>query len=129
MKKEQTQEYNIKIIPLWHTLVIFAIFLVIIISFLYLLDQKTSQGFGLEQMLFSIFAAWFIAFLLSWIRHYMTTDKYLAFVLGIFAILSITAGLFVRYTGPYTITFAVVGGLTAIIYLVIFFFKSKKEDD
>lgn len=122
MKEESNTRFSIDI----STIIISIIMIVLPFMFFYLLNRQTGSGFGLsEASLIIMFAIFSIAFLL-WMKSFMKRRPYLGIITGSLAILAFVYGLIQVYYGAYTITFALIGGIVALIYMLIFFFKHRK---
>ena len=111
------------------TIILTIIMLVIPLAFFLLLDQKTGVGFGLAEIFFSIVFAILTTIFLLWIRSFMRTRPYLGFIIGLIVLMAFEYGLFLRYVGPYTTTFAMITSLIVLVYFGIFFFKYRKENN
>jgi hypothetical protein len=129
MKKSDTRQVkpDTHILPTWHSWILFAFYLALSIVFFVMLAQKTNAEFGAMEVVFSIGAAWLLALVFSWNRDLVLSNPYLGLGIGILGIIAIISGLFARYSGPYTLSFATIGALGTAIYLVIFFFIGKSR--
>ncbi|MCH7568536.1 MAG: hypothetical protein IIA87_03880 [Nanoarchaeota archaeon] len=125
MEKEENKKY-LAIINL-STIILFIIFFIIPIVFFFLLDKKTEAGFGFVQIIFSIIIAFFVTFFLIWVKSFIVNRPYLGTILSLIALGLFEYGLFIKYRGPYTVTFAIIIALIVLIYTGFYFFKYRKS--
>ena len=104
------------------------IFLVIPLTFFFLLSQKTEASFGFIQILFSVVFAIIVTLFLLWLKSFMKNRPYLGLIIGIIILGFSDYGLFFRYKGPYTTTFAIISTLIVLIYLGFYFFKYREQN-
>lgn len=114
--------------PSKSTLALFVFFLLVIGLFLFFLDKKTDTGFGFVECAFALIAAVLLAALFAWIKLIMTKNPYLGLITGILIAVLLINALFIKYKGPYTMTFAGVGALGTVGYLMYHFFVYRGED-
>ena len=133
MKKEarisaQHETFFHSLIPSRITITLLIFYIILIGAFLFILDSKTSKGFGLVEIIFAIVSACVLAALFVWINSLMRKNSYLGLISGIVLIVLLTYALFVRYKGPYTLIFAAIGAFSTAGYLIYNFFKLRAED-
>lgn len=102
------------------------IFLILSQTFFYLLSEKTGSAFGLKQIVFGLIIAIVLTLLLAWIRWIMFSNKYAGIFISIVASGGMYYALTRSYTGPYTITFGLIGVVLVLGYTIMQFVKSKK---
>ena len=122
-KKQLQPEGIAKFLPI---IIIAVIMLIIPLIFFILLDMRTNSGFGLSEILFSIVFSIIVTSFLVWMKSFMIARPYLGGLLGIAAILLTNYSLFLRFTGPYTLTFTIITDLIVVVYLGIYFFKYRQ---
>ena len=125
MEKEVTKEKSRFSLGLT-TIILTIIMLVTPLAFFFLLNQKTGESFGLAEIFSSIAFAIITTTFLVWIRSFMRTRPYLGSIIGLVVLMVFEYALFLRYSGPYTTTFAIVTGVVILIYFGISFFKYRK---
>lgn len=128
MKKEERESFIRWLIPTRLTLALFGFYVVLIGLFLYLLDKVTSAGFGIKEIGFTLVAAFLLTAVLAWITITMRKNPYLGLIIGLVIMVLLTNALFIRYKGPYTLTFAAIGALGTVGYLIYSFFLARKEE-
>ncbi len=131
MKKEsdsRNDSFISWLIPSKSTVALFVFFLLIVGLFLFFLDKKTDVGFGIIEIAFTIIAAFILAALFAWIKVIMKKNPYLGLVSGILIAVLLINALFIKYKGPYTMTFAGIGALGTVGYLMYHFFIYRGED-
>jgi hypothetical protein len=117
------------------TVIIGIIFLILPLGFFYLLGSQVSlapglgkdNAFGMAEILFSIIISLIAVSFLVWVRNYMENRPYLGLIIGILGLGIFEYGLFIRYSGPYTNTFAIIVAIIIFVYLGFFFFKFRKN--
>ena len=109
------------------TIIVGVLLAILSILFFYLLGTKTDLKFGIAQIIYSIALGLLAVFFLYWLTLLMKKNAYLGLITGIAAIIASIYAIFVKYSGPYTTTFAIITGVILIIYLFIHFFKAKKS--
>ncbi len=109
------------------TIILGILLAVISVLFLYLLNTKTGAPFGLTQVLYSIVIGIIATFFFYWLNLLMRNNAYMGMIIGIAALGASVYALFVKYSGPYTTTFAIILSIIVLIYLFIQFFKTKKN--
>ena len=110
------------------TIILAIIMLILPLVFFFLLSQKTEASFGFIQILFSIVFAIIVTLFLLWLKSFMKNRPYLGFIIGLIALGFSNYGLFFRYKGPYTKTFAIIGSLIVLVYLGFYLFKYRKQN-
>ncbi|MEK6859038.1 MAG: hypothetical protein AABX53_03975 [Nanoarchaeota archaeon] len=131
MKKESDSRDGSLIswlMPAKSTVTLFVFFLLIVGLFLFFLDKKTGAGFGFVECAFALVAALLLAALFAWIKLIMEKNPYLGIISGILIAVLLTNALFIKYKGPYTMTFAGIGALGTVGYLMYHFFIYRVED-
>lgn len=103
------------------------VFLILTQTFLYLLSEKTSSHFGLKQIVFGLIIAIVITLFLAWVRWIMFSNKYAGIFISILAIMAMFYALTRKYSGPYTLTFGIIGAILILCYIIIQFVKLGKK--
>lgn len=127
MKKEERESFIHWITPSKFTVALFVFYLILIGLFLYFLDKVTSAGFGIKEIGFAFVTAFLLAALITWIKTIMGKNPYLGLIIGLVIVVLLANALFIKYKGPYTLTFAAIGGLGTVGYLIYSFFLARKE--
>lgn len=115
------------LIPSKLTICLFVFYVLVVGIFLYLLDVKTGAGFGIKEIAFAIVAAFLLAALVVWIEVVMRKNPYLGLIIGLVVVMLLVNALFIKFKGPYTTTFASIGGFGTIGHLIYHFFIYRKE--
>ena len=114
----------------WRTGLLFVAYLILTLSFYYLLAEKVPRfDFGTTQVLASLVAALVFTTIYSWISKFMMINNYLGLIIGILLGAGMVYALFLQFTGPNTTIFALLGGLITLIYLIVSFFYARKYGD
>ncbi len=124
-KKESFREERILSLP---TILLFILYAVILLAFFFLLDKQTNAGFGLAEILFAIVSAGLMTGIFAGSAYLMRSNIYLGSVFGIIFIFALVYALFMRFRGPYTTMFAVIGSIIGVIYLIYSFIITCREN-
>ena len=103
-------------------------FIILCDAFLYLLSVKTSEPFGIVQILFSIMSGAVMALFLVWTRFIMTTNRFMGAFLSIAGIVATSYALTRKYQGGYTTTFLIMGIVIALAYTIYYFIRFGKKN-
>lgn len=130
MKRESEEKGSFIhwLIPSKLTIALFVFYLVVITVFLYLLDSKTGVGFGIKEIAFALAAAFLLTALVIWILAVMRKNPYLGLIIGLVIVVLLVNALFIKFKGPYTTIFAVIGVLGTVGDLMYHFFKYREEN-
>ncbi len=109
------------------TVVAGVLFIILAESFLYLLAAKTGVLFGVKDILFGIMLGVVITLFFAWLRYMMQMNKHMGFIIGILATAASAYGLTRKFKGPYTTTFAIIGAVMFLTYIIIQFVKAKQN--
>jgi hypothetical protein len=109
------------------TIIIGVISLALPLSFFLLLSQKTGADFGIIQIIYSIIFALIAITFMLWIKSFMRTRPYLGIIIGIIVAGLIDYGIYLKFSGPLTLTFMAIIGIVSLIYLGFFFLKFRRQ--
>ena len=109
------------------TIVAGILFLILAEAFLYLLSAKTGAPFSTNEIIFGIILAVVITLFLAWVKFVMKLNKYAGVIVGIIGTGASVYGLTRKFTGPYTTTFAIIGAVIALGYVLINFIKANQN--
>ncbi|MGV8142825.1 MAG: hypothetical protein ACP5NS_04310 [Candidatus Pacearchaeota archaeon] len=110
------------------TTVIFGIlFLILAEAFLYLLSAKTGVLFGVKEIIFGVMLAIVITLFFAWVKYIIGVNKHLGAIIGIVGTGASVYGLTRKFSGPFTTTFAIIGTIIALGYVLIQFLKAKQN--
>jgi len=126
MKKEKHFLIN------YTSLILLIIFLVIPLSFFLLLSINVQgKSFGLMEIAFSIISSVLITSFLSWNKRFTLKNPYLGTIMGLVVLAFLEYALFIKYSGPYTLSFAIISAMIVLGFLGMNFIKglkAKRED-
>lgn len=91
--------------------------------------EKGKFGFGIEEILFPLVFAFFMAGFLLWTKSISIRNTYLGSCIGLLGLGMLSYAFYLRYRGPYSSGFMIVTGLVVVVYLGMNFFKYRKGDD
>ena len=127
MKKEQPTQSTLNHRKFsFLNIAIYLFYFILVLTFFFMLDRKNSTGFGLLEIVLSLFVGIFLASILIEIRSLIKVNPLKWTILGIGLIVVFASALFIRFGGPYTIGFASVGALVWILFILLTFLKNKK---
>lgn len=127
VEKEQ-ESFVHALLPTKLTCALFIVYLILVGSFLFLLDKKAHTGFGAIEIAFAFAAAFLWVAFLVWSKSLIGKNPYLGLVMGLVVVVLLAYALFVRYQGPNTLVFATVGALITVSYLLYHFFKTRSVE-
>lgn len=110
------------------SIIILVIFLIISLAFFFLLSQSIPEkSFGLTQIAFSLTFSILATIFLMWTKSLSKINDYLGTIIGLAVLGALEYALFVKYNGPYTLTFGIITGITVIIFLGINFIAALRN--
>lgn len=107
------------------TIILATSFLVISISFFYLLSVKADTGFGFAQIIFSIIVTIFATLLFRWLKFFMTKSPYLGLIIGFIILGSAIYSLRLKFQGTYTNIFSIIISVIVLAYLFFSLYEAK----
>jgi hypothetical protein len=110
------------------TVILAIVMLAIPLAFFALLNSITQSGFGIREILFSLALAAISTTFLVWTKSVIIKNPYLGLAIGIGTLIAFEYGLFIKFKGPYTITFAILTALIIAAYLGFYFIKFRKKE-
>lgn len=97
------------------------------LSFLITLSVKGQGSFGLSEISASLIIGVLSTLMLIWVKSLMFKNAYLGMIIGITALGIFEYSLFFRFSGNYTLSFAVLGSVIVLSFLGYHFIKSRKN--
>lgn len=127
MEKESDSPSTAK--PSLKTVLLFISYLIIALSFYYLLAHNLPNqfSFGFFQVVFAAIGALTFTAAFVWIEGFMYTNRYLGLVIGLLLNGAMVYALYLEFEGPKTLLFALAGTIVTLIYLGICFVQVKKK--
>ncbi len=127
MEKESDSVNTAK--PSLKTILLFVSYLIIALSFYYLLAHNVPNqfSFGFFQVVFAVIGALAFTAAFVWIEVFMYTNRYLGLVIGLLLNGAMVYALYLEFEGPKTLFFALAGTIVTLIYLGICFVQVKKK--
>ncbi len=108
------------------TIIVGILFLILVETFLYLLSIKTDAEFGIGKIISGIIISIAIISFFIWVKYIIQINKHLGTIIGITGTGASVYSLTRQFKGPYTTTFAIIGTIIALGYVLMQFIKSKK---
>ena len=121
--KEEKRSFSIG----FATIIVGILFLILSEAFLYLLGVKTETPLGVKEIIFGVILSLVITLFFSWIKYLMQLNKHLGLIIGLVGVGAGVYGLTRKFTGPYTTTFAIIGAVIGLGYILIQFLRTKQS--
>ena len=125
MKKEQQKTIALSLL----NIALYVFYFLLILTFFFLLDKQKSLGFGFTEILIALAGSILLASFLIWVKSMMPNNSLLSLIFGLIIVGSLLYALFIRFNGPYTLTFAAIGSLASVAYLLFYFFKYRHQSN
>ncbi len=126
MQRKREERNYLQVIGI-STIILFIMMIIIPIAFFYLLSSSVpEESFGMSEIVFSLIFGILTTSFLFWTKSISNSNPYLGTIIGVLALVSLEYALFIRYSGGYTITFAIISGIVVLIYLGMNFFAGLK---
>lgn len=107
------------------TLVLFVANVFLFFAFIFLLNRSLGLPFNIIALIISLVLATIVTIFLVVVKSVMKTNKLEGLIVGLSIIVVANAALLIKFHGPNTYTFATIGSLIAIIYLIYNFLVLK----
>lgn len=91
-------------------------------------ENEKDFNFGLQEIIFSVVFGLFMTGFLLWTKAIIIKNLYLGVIIGITGSTIIGYAFYLKYRGPYSTGFMVVASLVILVYIVMNFFRYKRQE-